>query len=68
MTSSELFEGGTFCGQKYLRMKDQKPWHVLERKQDFAQERGLKTKSSKMQRAEQRSGRFFLIFLKKIAI
>ena len=44
MTSSEIFEKGTFVGQRYCRLEDQKPWPVFARNQDFAIGRGLKPK------------------------
>ena len=29
MTSSEIFERGTFVGQRYYGLEDQKPWTVF---------------------------------------
>ena len=28
MTSSEIFKRCTFCGTRYFRLEDQKPWHA----------------------------------------
>ena len=46
MTSLEIFERGTFVGQRYRRMEDQMPPGLqgLALNQDFAEGRGLKPK------------------------
>ena len=44
MTSSEIFERGTFCGQRYRRMEDQKPWPGLALNQESSNGRALKPK------------------------
>ena len=44
MKSSEIFERGTFVGQKYRRMEDQKPWAGLALNREFSKGRGLKPK------------------------
>ena len=42
MTPSEVFVRGTFVGQRYRRMDDQKHWPCLALHHDFAMGRGLK--------------------------
>ena len=42
MTPSKIFKRGTFFGERYRRMEDQKPWPGLALKQGFAKGRGLK--------------------------
>ena len=39
----KIFRRGTPLGQRYRRIKYQKPWPGLALKQDFAKERGLKS-------------------------
>ena len=41
MTSSKIFERGTFMGLRYLKMKGQKSWIGLALKQDCAKRRKL---------------------------
>ena len=42
MTSSEIFERGTLCWEKYRRMEEQKLWPGLALNPEFARGKGLK--------------------------
>ena len=44
MKLSEIFERGIFVGQRYRRIKDQKPWPGLALNREFSKGRGLKPK------------------------
>ena len=44
MTSSEIFLRGTFCGQRYRKMYDQKPWPGLALNEEFSKGRSLNQK------------------------